>query len=177
MALGPDRLRFSLLRPRKRRTDSAAPGELGWHHDPARADEPDDFGSTPRLRSFEFEGTRDPCPWLTVPAAIDFQERLGWSNVRGRIAELVACTRKSLSGKLGLALATPAHPALHAAMTAVELPRTVNPQGLREQLWKRRIEVPIIERPERLLLRVSTHFYNTEEEIDRLTTALQELLH
>jgi isopenicillin-N epimerase len=149
----------------------------GWHYEPGRADEADDFGSTPRLRSFEFEGTRDPCPWLTVPAAIDFQERLGWSNIRGRIAELVACTRESLSGKLGLSLATPANPAVHAAMTAVELPQTVNPQGLREQLWKRRIEVPIIERPDRLLLRVSTHFYNTEEEIDRLTAALQELLH
>ena len=61
-------------------------------------------------------------------------------------------------------------------MTAVELPRTANPQGLREQLWKRRIEVPIIERPDRLLLRVSTHFYNSEEEIERLTAALQELL-
>jgi isopenicillin-N epimerase len=148
----------------------------GWHYDPAAADQPDDFGSTPRLRSFEFEGTRDPCPWLTVPAAIDFHERLGWPNIRGRIAELVACTRESLKGKLGLPLATPSNPALHAAMTAVELPRTVNPQHLREQLWKRRIEVPIIERPDRLLLRVSTHFYNTEEEIERLTTALQELL-
>src|SRR5262249_21224063 len=144
--------------------------------DPASADQPDRFGSTPRLRSFEFEGTRDPCPWLTVPAAIDFQERFGWSNVRSRIAELVAYTREALQGKLGLPLATPAHPGLHAAMTAVELPPNVQPQNLREQLWQRRIEVPIIERPDRLLLRVSTHFYNTEEEIDRLMSALPELL-
>jgi isopenicillin-N epimerase len=148
----------------------------GWHYDPAAADQPDDFGSTPRLRSFEFEGTRDPCPWLTVPAAIAFQERLGWSNIRGRIAELAAYTRQALNGKLSLPLATPAHPALHAAMTAVELPRRLPPQQLREQLWRRRIEAPIIERPDRLLLRVSTHFYNTEEEIDRLASAVPELL-
>ena len=40
-------------------------------------DERDEFGSTPRLRQLEFEGTRDVCPWLTVPTAIDFQEQLG----------------------------------------------------------------------------------------------------
>src|SRR5262245_7113792 len=39
----------------------------GWHHDRRRPDERDEFGSMPRLRALEFEGTRDPCPWLTVP--------------------------------------------------------------------------------------------------------------
>ena len=44
-------------------------------------------------------------------------------------------------------------------------------------LWQRfRIEAPVVERPERLLLRVSTHFYNTEEEIDRLADAVNVLL-
>src|SRR5262249_32527582 len=44
----------------------------GWHHERNRLDERDEFGSTPRLRALEFEGTRDLCPWLAVPAAIDF---------------------------------------------------------------------------------------------------------
>lgn len=148
----------------------------GWHYDAARADQADDCGSTPRLRAFEFEGTRDPCAWLAVPTAIDFQERFGWSAIRGRVAELATYARESLSAKCGLPLATPAHPGLHGAMTAVKLPSTVNPQRLREQLWQRRIEAPIIERSERLLLRVSTHFYTTEAEIDRLVNALPELL-
>ena len=54
----------------------------GWHHEGQPADDPDEFGSTPLIRSFEFEGTRDPCPWLTVPTAIAFQERLGWASIR-----------------------------------------------------------------------------------------------
>src|SRR5262249_30199895 len=33
----------------------------GWRADRGRMDERDEFGSTPRLRQFEFEGTRDPC--------------------------------------------------------------------------------------------------------------------
>lgn len=149
----------------------------GWHYDRSRADERDEFGATPRLRAFEFEGTRDPCPWLSVPTAIAFQEALGWEQVRGRIAELVKHVRSRLNGLSGLRLITPTNPALHGAMTAFRLPQGVNPPSLRKVLWEQhRIEVPIVERPEGLILRISTHFYNTEEEVDRLAAALTGLL-
>jgi isopenicillin-N epimerase len=148
----------------------------GWHYDPGRADQPDEYGSTPRLRSFEFEGTRDPCPWLTVPEAIECQEKLGWPAIRERMADLSAYACERLGAKLGLPPATPKVPSLHGAMTAFELPSTVEVRKLREGLWQdHRIEVPIIERPDRLLVRVSTHFYNTEKEIDRLAEALGRL--
>jgi isopenicillin-N epimerase len=149
----------------------------GWHHDRTRPDERDEFGATPRLRAFEFEGTRDLCPWLAVPAAIDFQAGLGWDRVRGRIAELARYTRERLSGIAGLEQATPAEPALHGAMTAFALPPGTDAAALRRGLWEQhRIEAPVIERPDRLLIRVSTHFYTTEEEIDRLAQALPALL-
>jgi isopenicillin-N epimerase len=147
----------------------------GWHHDRARVDERDEFGSTPRLRAFEFEGVRDLCPWLAVPAAIEFQERLGLDRIRGRIADLAGYTRTALHDRAGMPLATPATPALHGAMTAFGLPPGVNPVELRRGLWDRRIEAPIIERPAGYLIRVSTHFYNTEDEIDRLSDALPAL--
>jgi isopenicillin-N epimerase len=149
----------------------------GWKPDRARLDEPDEFGSTPRLRFLEFEGTRDPCPWLAVPAALDFQAALGWQAIRERIACLVGHTRRRLGDELGLALATPTHPALHGAMTAFRLSAGVDPSELRQRLWQEyQIEVPIVERPEGLLVRVSTHFFNTEEEVDRLSLALGRLL-
>lgn len=138
-------------------------------------DERDNYGSTPRVRFLEFEGTRDICPWLSVPAAIDFQSALGWENVRMRIAELAAYARQAI-GKVGLKLATPGEPGLHGAMTAFELPVGINAIRLRKELWNRRIEMPVIERPERLLVRVSHHFYTTEEEIDRLAEVLPDCL-
>jgi isopenicillin-N epimerase len=161
----------------------------GWHHDRTHPDRRDEFGATPRLRALEFEGTRDPCPWLAVPAAIAFQEALGWEAIRARNAEL----GRYLRTRVELPPATPDHPALHGFLTAFRLPPTVEASALRRQLWERfRIEVPIIEWPDglprhaaassaqavprRLLLRVSGHFYNTEQEIDRLALALQELL-
>jgi isopenicillin-N epimerase len=149
----------------------------GWRYDRGRAEERDEFGSTPRLRAFEFEGTRDPCPWLAVPAAIGFQEGIGWERIRGRIAGLARSVRERLDGRAGLRLATPADPALHGALTAFRLPPGTEPVALRRGLWERyRIEAPVVERPEGPLLRVSTHFYNTEEEIDCLAEALSVLL-
>lgn len=149
----------------------------GWHYDRTKAaqpDERDEFGSTPWIRSFEFEGTRDPCAWLAIPKAIDFQEKLGPPRIRERCAALVAYVRRRFAEITGLSSATPANPQLHGTMTAFRLVAPgVNPEKLRRCLWERdRIEAPVIERPDSLLIRVSTHFYNTEEEIDRLAEAL-----
>ncbi len=139
----------------------------------AGPDARDAYGSTPRTRFLEFEGTRDICPWLAVPAAIDFQTAFGFDNVRARIAELAVYTRKVIGG-LGLPLAT--SPTLGGAMTAFELPARTSAPTLRKELWARRVEIPVIERPTRLLIRVSHHFYTLEAEIDRLAEVLREVL-
>jgi isopenicillin-N epimerase len=145
----------------------------GWHHDRSRADERDEWGSTPRLRAYEFEGTRDPCPHLAVPSAIDFQQGLGWDNIRARIRELTAYVRDRLGSIPGMSLATPPHPALHGPMTAFRLPPGTDAAVWRRHLWQHRIEAPIVERPDGLLIRVSTHFYNTEDEVERLAVAME----
>jgi selenocysteine lyase/cysteine desulfurase len=47
----------------------------------------------------------------------------------------------------------------------------------RKRLWERhRIEAQIVERPGYLMIRTSTHFYNMEEEVDRLAEALPDVL-
>jgi isopenicillin-N epimerase len=158
--------------------DRLQPMQVSWgyRHEHARRDEPDECGSTPRLRFLEFEGTRDCCPWLAVPAAIDFQAALGFEHIRTRIAELVTHVCHRFDGREGLRLHTPRHPALHGALTAFRLPAGLDAPALRDALWAQRIEAPIVERPDGLLLRISTHFYNTEAEVDRLAEVLPDVL-
>ena len=150
----------------------------GWHYERKNVDVPDEYGSTLRTRALEFEGTRDFCPWLAVPAAIDFQANLGRDAIRARIEELVQYTRQKLTGLCGLELATPPQPQLHGSMTAFRIPTHVKREWseLRQEFWQRGIEIPIVIRPDHLLLRVSTHFYNTHEEIDRLAAAVKEIM-
>ncbi|HLW64218.1 MAG TPA: aminotransferase class V-fold PLP-dependent enzyme [Gemmataceae bacterium] len=150
----------------------------GWHYERKNVDAADEYGSTPRTRALEFEGTRDFCPWLAVPEAIEFQAKLGWDKIRNRIEELVQYTRQRLTGLCGLELATPALPLLHGSMTAFRIADKVKREWseLRQEFWQRGIEIPIVIRPDYLLLRVSTHFYNTHEEIDRLAAAVEEII-
>ena len=140
-------------------------------------DQRDEAGSTPRLRFYEFEGTRDICPWLAVPAAIEFQQTLGFDAIRQHNERLVLAVRERFARIPALSLATPTHPRLHGFLTAFRLPKDVQAPAWRQGLWERyRIEAPIVERPEGLLIRVSTHFYNTEDEIDCIGDAVQALL-
>jgi len=163
--------------------DALEPLHVSWGYKPdsyplgdprgsAHPDAPDAFGSTPRVRFLEFEGTRDPCPWLAVPAALDFQDALGWENIRRRAAELGEYTR----GVIPLPPATPAAPGMSGTMTAFELPAGTDAAVLRRALWDRRVEIPVIDRPDRLLLRVSHPFFTTEAELDRLAAVLREVL-
>ncbi|MDX3853443.1 aminotransferase class V-fold PLP-dependent enzyme [Streptomyces sp. AK02-01A] len=161
--------------------ESLEPPQVSWAYQPppdtGLPDERDRFGSTPRLRRLECEGTRDICPWLAMPESIDFQAELGHNRIRSRRRELADHARQRLTGRQGLEPATPESVALSGGMVAFRLPEGTRASELRQWLWERfRIEVAVAERPNRPLLRVSANFYNTEAEIDHLADALQELL-
>jgi isopenicillin-N epimerase len=151
----------------------------GYHTAAKNLDERDEFGSTARLRRLEFEGTRDVCPWLCLPEAIDFQAALGYERIRARHRELVRHVRSRFADFADLRPATPENPASSGALMAYEVSGARgggDPALLRKALWDARIEVPVIERPDRLLIRTSTHFYNTEAEVDRLANSLPGIL-
>ena len=156
--------------------DRLQPLQVSWGYHPddpiLGPDERDVYGSTRRTRFLEFEGTKDVCPWLAVPTAIDFQAELGYDRVRTRMAELSKYARRVIP----LPEATPAVPELHGALTAFELPPGLDAVRLRKALWDERVEIPIIERPGKLLIRVSHHFYTTEAEIDRLVEVLPDVV-
>ena len=161
--------------------DSVEPMQVSWGYqlpnDGALTDEPDRFGSTPRLRRLECTGTRDLCPWLAVPDAIDFLASYGYQEIWQRMRELSSYTRCSLTGRLGLVAVTPENPALSSAMTTFVLPDGTDSTRLQRQLWDQfRVEVGMVEQGAQAMLRVSTHFFNTEADIDQLATALEGLL-
>jgi isopenicillin-N epimerase len=148
----------------------------GWRYDRARPDERDEFGGTPRLRSFEFEGSRDITPWLVVPECIELIERIGLSAIKQRHRSLSDHVRRRLGEIPTMRQATADDSQLRGGITAYRL-GPVNLPLLRRILHEEnRIEVNVIEALPGNYLRVSTHYYNEEAEVDRLATVLPEAL-
>ena len=83
MAARSDRLRLSLSRQGQRRPRAAAAGELGLAARPPPAStSATNAGSTPRIRLFEFEGTRDSAPGSPCPPPSTFRSGLGFEQIR-----------------------------------------------------------------------------------------------
>lgn len=140
----------------------------------------------------DWTGTTDPSAWLSLPAAIQFGERLrpgGWPATIDANHELAVNAQAELCRALGID--APAPIAMLGSMAAVPLPGEPAPPDadpLAARLFERhRIEVPIggFPVPAALtdgdaaparLLRISAAPYNRLEQYDHLAGALLEEL-
>ncbi|HEX7582030.1 MAG TPA: aminotransferase class V-fold PLP-dependent enzyme, partial [Gaiellaceae bacterium] len=118
------------------------------------------------------QGTRDAAAYLTVPAAIAFQQERAWEEVRARCVELCRQARRDLCAVLDTEPIAPDEMVLQ--MASVRLPDGVG-EALGRTLWEEhRIEIPIMH-PQNLL-RISIAAYTTRDDVERLLDALPRAL-
>jgi isopenicillin-N epimerase len=118
------------------------------------------------------QGTRDPSAYLTVPAAIAWQDEHEWAAVRDRCHELARRARNELD----LEPLTPDSNEFFAQMVTLRLPKNA-PRDLQERLYaEHRIEIPVFERGDERFIRASFQGYNDTADLERLKAALVELL-
>lgn len=134
---------------------------------------------------FVWLGTRNPAPFLALPAALDFFEQYGWDRFRTDTHELARYARHQLEALCETVSPCPDSIDWYGSMTAVPLPAAVEvpkswtgkPHPLQQALWqKHRIEVPIVKWGHKMYVRVSCHLYNARGDIDRLVDALKQEL-
>jgi isopenicillin-N epimerase len=124
------------------------------------------------IAEFDWTGTRDPTPCLSVPAGIAFHRRLGGTALMTRNAALAAEAARLLAERWGTAAIGPA--TNFAAMAAVRLPPSVGTaaeQGAalqRRLSAEHRIEAAISAEAGALWLRVAAQAYNELTEYERL---------
>jgi isopenicillin-N epimerase len=124
------------------------------------------------LSRHERQGTRDPSAFLTVPAAIEWQDEHDWDAVRERCHELARRART----ELGLEPIVPDSPDFYGQMVALRLPLNA-PSDLQERLYDDyRIEIPVSGHNDGRFIRASFQGYNDVTDLERLKGALGELL-
>jgi isopenicillin-N epimerase len=131
------------------------------------------------LQEFDWTGTRDPSPWLSAPAGLDFMaDVLGVEAMRAHNHTLAWHAAVELTGRFGLPWTTPR--AMVGCMATVPLPPVFgserdDAQRLRDWLlFERRIEAPVIARSGRLWVRVCAQVYNDADDVAALAQALEE---
>ncbi|MFC1481124.1 aminotransferase class V-fold PLP-dependent enzyme [Candidatus Neomarinimicrobiota bacterium] len=126
---------------------------------------------------FHWVGTRDVCPYLTFPAALEFRRLHDWDRVRERCRRLAAGARERMISELGLMPLSVDSGEWYGQMFALLFPNQVDIIALEEQLLIRyNLEVSLQQWQEKQLIRVSIQAYNTAAEIDILIEALAQLV-
>lgn len=147
------------------------------------------LGDRSRFRlEFDWTGTGDPSPWLSVPAAIETLQAMvpgGWPGIFDRNRRLVLEARTELCSSLGVE--SPAPDIMIGSLAAVHLPAendTYPPaveeiDPLQERLFREdAIEIPVTfwSDPRRRAVRISAHLHNTLEQYRYLAAALTRIL-
>lgn len=147
----------------------------GWTADSKQPGAKGAFGNSPFIDGIEMQGTRDPAPWLTVPAALDFRRDNDWTSVSAHCQQLAQDTAHRLGELTGLApLSAPQFCA--PQMVAMPLPECDVGAVKDALLDKYNIEIPVFKWQDTCIARLSVQGYNSRPQMDLLIEALTDLL-
>lgn len=124
------------------------------------------------ISRYEKAGQPNIPAWLGTGTAIQVQSEIGQERIEQRVREISTYLRAGLRTVPTLSFFTPENPQINASLTTIAL-QHVTPETVvtilaeREKIYTRTIYDGGIS-----AVRVSTHFYNTPQEIDHLVSAL-----
>ncbi len=145
------------------------PTMTGWFAQ-ADIDAMDIYGNDPAPTARRFEMGTPPVPSIYATlAGIGLVQSVGLEDIESRIGELTGAI-KQRAKREGLTLATPADPARHGAMIAL---RAQDEHAIVRALAEDRV----ITSSRDGNLRISPHFYNNFDDIDRLFAGLKKNRH
>jgi isopenicillin-N epimerase len=124
----------------------------------------------------QWQGTRDISAFLSVPAAIAFQQTHNWDTVRAECHTLASETRARVAELTGVEPICPDSPDWYGQMVMCPLPPCDVAEVKRRLYDEYRIELPQILWNEKPGIRVSFQGYNSADDVGRLLTALKAVL-
>jgi len=133
-------------------------------------------GSVGISRTHEGFGQRDEATLVGFDRALALQQKIGRERIDARARELAQALMTGLAGVEGVKLWTSRDPARSAAVVAFQ-PGSLDVRKLSTALYEKdRIVTATRGGTDRPGLRISPHFYNTMDEVDRTVSALRRYL-
>lgn len=111
---------------------------------------------------------------LATGAAIDFQNAIGRERIESRVRSLAALLRARLQEIPGIKIYTPDHPALSCGLVGFSFEGFKNTDVMETLLQRNHVRVRTTEYGLNTV-RASTHYYNTEEQVERLAEGLRDI--
>jgi isopenicillin-N epimerase len=141
--------------------------------------QPREHGSSPFQDYFGWIGTDDPSAYLSVPAAIAFQEAHDWPTVRADCHALARQAQAQIAALTHLSPISPDTADWWGQMCVAPLPTDgqLAARELQRRLWEEfQVEVPIVEWQGWRFVRLSVQAYNSVADVERCVAGLGHLL-
>lgn len=131
------------------------------------------------LEEFDWTGTRDPSPWLSLEAALAFVERLRIERIRAHNEALLESAVAYLAEVWDVAVPSPT--AMRRSMCTLRVPTSKSTDAaaavaLHRALQDRGVQVPVWSQAGGLWLRISAQIHNRPLDYVRLGDALLAVL-
>ena len=133
-------------------------------------------GESQFLDYHELQGTRDVSAFLCTPKVVEFLERNNWKAVSKSCKQIVFNNYQRFCDLLNTNPLSPITEEFLGQMASVPV-NTKNPAELKEVLYsKYKIQVPVMPLNDKIYIRFSINGYNSQEDLDVLYNALEEII-
>jgi len=160
----------SFLYVKKEFQNDIDPLVISWGYDNAVISE------SQFLDYHEYQGTRDISAFLCTPKVVDFLEENNWKQISAVCKTIVRENYQRFCDLLNAKPLCPISEEFLGQMASVQI-QTEEPVKLKELLFEKyKIEIPVMPLNGKVYLRYSINAYNSQEDLDILYKALQEIL-
>lgn len=119
-------------------------------------------------------GFRNYVGFVGLEASIDFLLKFGLDNIRKKVMKLSNLMRTELSNMSGVTLYGPNNDSQRTSIVSFTMDR-LEPEQIVEKLEKKNIVLAIREILDKKIVRASPHFFNSEEEIQKVLEEIKKL--
>lgn len=136
----------------------------------------DSITETQFLDYHEYQGTRDISAFLCTPKVVDFLQENNWEKVAEDCKKIVRENYQRFCDLLNTQPLCPVSDEFLGQMASIPV-KTQEPLQLKELLFEKyKIEIPVMPLNGSFYIRYSINAYNTQEDLDKLYEALQEII-